>query len=119
MDSQTGNPISPERIKNVLEEAHVNIKDSPVENQIKEIISQISPLIPIKIETKNIKVNIPALFTGKVYNTINQYKLQEKWKDDGSLEVILEIPSGIIMDFYDKLNSITHGSAISEEIKNE
>jgi ribosome maturation protein Sdo1 len=37
--------------------------------------------------------------------------------NDGSLEVIVEVPSGMIMDFYDKLNGVTHGSAITEEIK--
>jgi hypothetical protein len=25
----------------------------------------------------------------------------------------------MLMDFYDKLNSVTHGSAVTEEIKNE
>jgi ribosome maturation protein Sdo1 len=32
---------------------------------------------------------------------------------------MLKIPSGIIIDFYDKLNSITHGSALTEEIKED
>jgi len=60
---------------------------------------------------------VPAIHTGKVYGVISQYKDQEKWLDDGSLEVVVEVPSGIIMDFYDKLNSVTHGSAITEDIK--
>ena len=59
------------------------------------------------------------MHTGKVYGIINQYKEQEKWLDDGSLEAILKIPSGIIMNFYDKLNSITHGAALTEEIREE
>jgi len=119
LDPQTGNPHSSERIKNALEEAHVNIKNVPIEHQIKDIVLEISKIIPIKIETKKIKITVPAIHTGKAYGVINQYKEQEKWLDDGSLEVIVNIPAGMIMNFYDKLNTFTHGSALTEEIKEE
>lgn len=117
VDPQTGNPHTPERIKNALEQSHVNIKNEPVENQIKDMLLEISKIIPIKIETKKVKINIPAIHTGKVYGIINQYKEQENWLDDGSLEVVVSVPAGMIMDFYDKLNSVTHGSALTEEVK--
>tara|TARA_Y100000034_G_scaffold130603_1_gene189430 strand:+ start:1201 stop:1875 length:675 start_codon:yes stop_codon:yes gene_type:complete len=119
IDSQTGNPHTAERIKSALEQAHVNIKNTPVENQISDILLEISKIIPIKIETKKVKITIPAVHTGKVYGIINQYKEEEKWLDNGDLEVIVSVPAGIIMDFYDKLNGVTHGSAITEEIKGE
>jgi len=119
INPQTENPHTPERIKSALEEAHINIKNIPIENQIKEIIEKISPVLPIKLKTKKVKIIIPAEYTGKAYGVINPYKEEENWKDNGSLEVIAEIPAGIIIDFYDKLNSITHGSVLTEEIKNE
>ena len=37
--------------------------------------------------------------------------------NDGSLEVIISIPAGMVMDFYDKLNGVTHGAALTEDIK--
>ncbi len=117
LNPQTGNPHTPERIKKALEEAHVNIKNVPIENQVKEVLEAISKILPIKMETKKIKITIPAIHTGKVYNIISQYKEEENWLNDGSLEVIVNIPAGMIMDFYDKLNSATHGSAVTEEIK--
>ena len=117
VDPQTGNPHTSERIKNALKQSHVNIKNTAIENQIKDILLEISKIIPIKLETKKVKITVPAIHTGKVYGIISQYKDHEKWLDDGSLEVVVEVPSGIIMDFYDKLNSVTHGSAITEEIK--
>jgi ribosome maturation protein SDO1 len=116
VDPQTGNPHTPERIKSALEQAHVNIKNGPIENQTSEIIEKISSILPIKIQTKKVKVTIPAMHTGRAYAVVNPYKVEETWKDDGSLETIIKVPSGIIMDFYDKLNSITHGSALTEEI---
>jgi len=117
VDPKTGNPHTPERIKSALEQAHVNIKNIPVENQIKEIIEQISGILPIKLETKRIKIRIPAIHTGKAYGVISQYKEAEKWLDDGGLEVVVKVPSGMLMDFYDKLNGVTHGSALTEEVK--
>ena len=117
INPQTGNPHTPDRIHRALEEAHVNIKNASIDSQIKEILEQISKIIPIRIETKKIKVIIPAIHTGKAYSIIGQYKEEENWMNDGSLEVVISIPAGMVMDFYDKLNSATHGSALTEEIK--
>jgi ribosome maturation protein SDO1 len=117
MDPKTGRPHTPERIKSALEQAHVNIKNAPIETQIPDIMEKISPIIPIKISMRKVKILIPAIHTGKAYGVITQYKEDERWKDDGSLEVIVKVPAGMIIDFYDKLNAVTHGSALTEEIK--
>ena len=119
IDPQTSNPITAERIKSALEQAHVNIKNVPLENQIFEIVDKLSKIIPIKIELKKVKVTVPAIHTGKAYNVITHYKEKENWLSNGDLEVVVNVPAGIIMDFYDKLNSVTHGSVLTEEIKNE
>ncbi|MBT3404631.1 ribosome assembly factor SBDS [archaeon] len=117
IDPQSGNPITTERIKNALEQAHVQIKNKPIEDQIKDILPELTKIIPIKIETKKVKITIPAQYTGQAYGVIAKYKESENWKDNGSLEVLVNVPAGLIMDFYDKLNSITHGSALTEDIK--
>ncbi len=117
LNSQTGNPHTPDRIKRALEEAHVNVKNVPVENQMPEILEQLSKVIPIKIEMKRVRITIPAVHTGKAYGVISTYKESENWLNDGSLEVVVKVPAGMIMDFYDKLNGVTHGSATTEEMK--
>ncbi len=116
IDPQTKNPITSERIKSALEQAHVNIKNVPIENQIKDILDSLTKIIPIKISTRKVKITIPAIHTGRAYGVVSQYKESENWKDDGSLEILVDVPAGMIMDFYDKLNSVTHGSALTEEI---
>ena len=35
-------------------------------------------IIPIKLETKKVKITVPAMHTGKVYGIISQYKENEK-----------------------------------------
>ncbi|MFA4953134.1 MAG: ribosome assembly factor SBDS [Candidatus Pacearchaeota archaeon] len=117
IDPKTGNPHTAERIKNALEQAHVNIKNVPIENQIKDILAQITGIIPIKFNLKKVKIVIPAIHTGKAYGVVSQYKEDETWLSNGDLEIKVVVPSGMIMNFYDKLNSVTHGSALTEEIK--
>lgn len=117
VDPQTGRPHTAERIKNALMEAHINVKNVSLENQIKEIVSEISKIIPIKVQTKKIKLLIPAIHTGKVYGMVSQYKEEENWLSNGDLEIFLSIPSGMVIDFYDKINSATHGAVLSEEIR--
>jgi ribosome maturation protein SDO1 len=114
---QNGRPYTPEKIKTSLEQAHVNIKNAPVESQIREIMESLSKIIPIRLETKKVRITIPAIHTGKAYGIITQYKESERWLNDGSLEVIINVPAGALIDFYDKLNGVTHGSALAEEIK--
>lgn len=117
IDPKTGYPHTPERIKNALEQAHVNIKNKPIDSQMEEIIEELSKIIPIKIATKKVKITIPAIHTGKAYGVVATYKKDEDWKNNGDLEIIVVVPAGLIMDFYDKLNSVTHGSALTEEIR--
>ncbi|MFZ5955481.1 MAG: ribosome assembly factor SBDS [Nanoarchaeota archaeon] len=110
-------PYTPNRIMQALEEAHVNLKNKPIESQIPEIIEQLSKIIPIKVEIKKVRITIPAQYTGKAYGLVHEYLEKEDWMGNGDLDVVVKIPAGLILDFYDKLNSITHGSAISEELK--
>ncbi len=117
VDPRTGNPYTGERIKSAIEEGGVNIHNKPAQDQVQDIIKQIIKIIPIKIETKKIEITIPAVHTGKVYGIINQYKEKEEWLGNGDLKVVVNVPAGLIMEFYDKLNSITHGSAITKELK--
>ena len=116
-DPKTGNPHTAERIKAALEQAQVNIKNTPIETQIREIIEKISGILPIRLKTKRIKILVPAIHTGRAYGIFSQYKENENWLSNGDLEVIVNVPSGLLMEFYEKLKSITHGSAVTEELK--
>jgi ribosome maturation protein SDO1 len=115
--SPEGRPYTPDRIMKALVEAHVNVKNKPVESQVQEILDQLSKVLPVKIEMKKVKLLIPALHTGKAYGAVKEFMVQEDWKNNGDLEVIVEMPTALIFDFYDKINGATHGSVMSEELK--
>ena len=117
IDPNTGRPHSAERIKSAIDQAGIKIDSKPISEQIKGIIDKLRVVLPISIESKKLKIVIPALHTGKVYGILQIYKDKESWLGNGDLEVVVSIPVGLQSEFYDKLNSFTHGSAITEEVK--
>lgn len=114
---QTGRPYTEERLKTAISQIHFNFDNRPAEQQMPDLVSKLKEVIPIKIQTKKISLKIPARYTGQVYGILKDFKESEDWLSNGDLQVTLNIPPGMLIDFYEKLNSITHGAAISEEIK--
>lgn len=116
-DPRTNKPYTPDMIKNSLEKAGVNVDNRPIDEQISKILDKLRPIIPIKIETKKLEIVVPAVHTGRVYGLIAEYKEREEWLNNGDLLMVINLPAGMQMAFYDKLNAVTHGSAIVTELK--
>lgn len=114
--SPEGRPYTQDRIMKALSEANVNVKNKPVESQVEEILDQLARVLPIKVERKKIRLVIPAVHSGRAYGTVKEFMKEEAWKNNGDLEVVVEVPAGLVFDFYDKVNSATSGSVLSEEI---
>ena len=117
IDSRTGKPYTPSSIEKAIEQSGVKIDNRPIDQQIHEIISKLKTILPIKIETKKIKILIPAIHSGKAYGMLKEYMEKEDWLSNGDLQIIVNVPAGLQLEFYDKLNGITHGSSIAEEIQ--
>jgi ribosome maturation protein SDO1 len=117
VDVRTGRPLTSDLISSAIKQSGVKIENLPIEKQIKNVTETLKKVIPIKIETKKILIKIPAQYTGQVYGVVQEYKEKENWLPDGSLEVVVSIPVGLQSEFYDRLNKFTHGSTISQEIK--
>ncbi len=113
---QHNRPYTEERLKRAIEEVHYSFDNRPPEQQMPILLEKLKSVIPIKLETKRIKIIIPAQYTGQVYSMLKEYKETEDWLANGSLQAILNIPAGMQIDFYDKLNSITHGAVQSEDL---
>jgi len=122
IDPKTGLPHPPQRIENALAQAKVKIDEhKTAEEQLDIIVKQINAILPIRIAKLNLKIRVPATYAGKAYGTIKKLGVmkKEEWKNDGSLEVVLEIPAGLQTDVYSSISNATHGSSEIEtsEIK--
>lgn len=120
VDPKTHLPHPPQRIENALEEAKFHFDEfKSVQEQVQEALKKLRPILPIKFETKEIAIKIPSEFAAKSYQILKSFgtKLKEEWLSDGSLATVLEIPGGLENDFYDKLNSLTHGNVETKVLK--
>jgi ribosome maturation protein SDO1 len=117
VDSKTGLPHPPQRIENAIEEAKVRIDENKsAEEQVDQVVDKLRVLIPIKFETKKIELIIPAKYSGSSFRVLKGYGKMSKneWKNDGSLDAVVEIPAGMIDEFFSQLNGICHGELNSK-----
>ena len=117
INPQTKLPHPPQRILKAMEEAGVNVDPfEEAEEQLDKVVKQIQRLLPLSFEKVCLKLRIPSEFAGKAYGLLKQFGtlLQEKWLDDGRLEVKVELMAGLQTEFFEKLSKLTHGSFESE-----
>jgi len=120
IDARTGAPIPPARVLSAMEEVGVKIDPfREVEEQLPEIISKISQVIPIKKSVTKIALKIPAAFSAKAYGHVKSSGEveNEKWLSDGSYYAEVSIPAGFKQEFVEKLLNLTKGSAIVEVLE--
>jgi ribosome maturation protein SDO1 len=118
VDPKTHLPHPPLRIQNAMEEVRLIIDPfKKPEDQTKKIIESLRKILPLKSENLQLLVTIPPQFSASSYNVLkNIGELKdEKWLQDGSLRVIVEINAGIKGTFVERMNSVTKGSAQIQE----
>lgn len=113
INPQTGHPHPPQRIETALEEARVTIDMyKRTEDQIRQIMHVLAPIIPIKIENRRIGVKVPAEYAPKTMGFAKNLGtiIKEEWGRDGSWMFVIEIPAGLQDDLFSKLNGATKGN---------
>ena len=113
VNPQSGFPHPPQRIELAMEEARVSIDPfKSVEEQVKEVVKALRPLLPIRFEEIRIAVKIPADYAARAYEITTAGSLErEEWQKDGSWIAVVKIPAGIQEEFYDLVNKVSKGNA--------
>jgi len=114
VDPKTNLPHPPLRIEQAMEQIHYSIdpfKDT--EEQAKDLIKLLRPILPLKVEQIQVQVRIPLEYAAKTYGTVKGYGTikREEWHADGSWFSIIEMPAGLYGPFLDKLGELTKGNA--------
>jgi len=113
VDPKTNLPHPPARIENAMEQIHYPIDPfKPTEEQAKDIIKLLRPILPLKMEQVSVGVSIPAEYSVRAYGTIKGFGTikREEWRADGSWYGVLEMPAGLYGPFLEKLGMITKGN---------
>ena len=112
VDPQTGHPHPAHRIEMAMEEARVNIDPfKHLDEQVKETVKALRPLLPIRFEELRLAVKIPPENAARAYGDIAAASVMEKdeWLKDGSWVCVVRIPAGIQVEFYDLINKLSKG----------
>jgi ribosome maturation protein SDO1 len=113
VDPKTNLPHPPLRIENAMEQIHYPIDPyKPVEEQAREIVKLLRPILPLKIEQISVSVQMPAEYSVRAYGAIKNFGVikREEWRGDGSWYGIVEMPAGSYASFLNKLGETTKGS---------
>ncbi len=113
INPKTKKPHTPKRVEKAMESAKINIDiNQKIDDQAKDIVKKIMPLLPIRLEKTEIAIRLEGTLAGKAYPIIQSSgKLKkEEWASDGYWIGIVEIPAGTIDEFIAKLDSLTKGN---------
>ena len=122
INPQTNTPHPPQRILNVIEKSGVKIDPFIDANlQIDKILEGIKSLLPIKFQKVVVAIKIPSQYAGKSYSILKSFGtiINEKWINDGSLQINLKMLAGMQTEFFKKMSGLTHGDFESKIIKKE
>ena len=120
IDPKTNLPHPPLRIEQAMKQIRLSIDPSKgVEEQAKEIIKLLRPILPLKMEKISVAVHIPPEHASKVYGTVKGFGTikRDQWQADGSWSAIVEMSAGLYGPFLDKLGKMTRGNLEAKMVK--
>jgi ribosome maturation protein SDO1 len=119
VDPKTNLPHPPMRIENAMEQIRYPIDPyKSVEEQARDIVKLLRPILPLKVEQISVGAHIPAQHAQRAYGSIKTYGVikREEWRNDGSWYGVLEMPAGSYASFLNKLGEVTKGGGEAEII---
>ena len=120
VDPKTNLPHPPLRIENAMEQIRYPIDaHKPLEEQAREIVKLLRPILPLKIEQLAVAVRVPAAYSARSYGALKNFGeiKQEEWRADGSWYGIIEMPAGAYASFLNKLGDVTKGTGEAKILK--
>jgi len=119
VDPKTNLPHPPMRIENAMEQIRYPIDPyKSIEEQARDIIKLLRPILPLKVEQMSISVHIPAQHAQRAYGALKSFGVikHEEWRSDGSWSGVLEMAAGSYASFLNKLGEVTKGSGEAKVI---
>lgn len=119
VDPRTNLPHPPLRIENAMEQIHYPVDPfKPVEEQAKDIVKLLRPILPLKMEQIMVEITVPAQYAARAYGSIKGFGTikREEWRADGSWHGVLEMPAGLYAPLLQKLGDVTKGNGEAKVI---
>jgi len=101
------------RVENAISQAKVSIDPYvDAEEQLKEVVDALRPILPMKVESIEIAIKIPAEYSSKSYGVVKNLAdiKREEWGSDGSWMVVVTISAAMHGELLDRLGKTTQGN---------
>jgi ribosome maturation protein SDO1 len=96
VDPKTKSPHPKTRLELALDESRYSVDPfKRLEEQVKDAISKLKPLIPLSFETVRLAFKVPGSAYGSVSQVLRAYQQKEGWLEDGSWAAVVECPAGM------------------------
>ncbi len=96
IDPRSKSPHPRTRIELALNESKYTVDPfKRLEEQVKDAIAKLKPLIPLSFESVRLAFRIPGSSYGSVSNLLRSYQQKEGWLENGDWACVIEIPAGM------------------------
>jgi ribosome maturation protein SDO1 len=115
VDPKTKSPHPKTRIELALDESRYSVDPfKRLEDQVKEAIDKLKPMIPLSFESVRLAFKVPGSAYGSVSRILRPYQQKEQWLENGSWAAVIECPAGMKPDLIDQIMRQSSDTEVKE-----
>lgn len=115
VDPRSKSPHPRTRIELALEESKYSVDPfKRLEQQVKDAIAKLKPLIPLSFESVRLAFRIPGSSYGSVSQILRTYQQKEGWLENGDWACVIEIPAGMKGDIIGQVLKRANDAEVKE-----
>lgn len=115
IDPKSKSPHPRTRIELALDESKYSVDPfKRLENQVKDAIAKLKPLIPLSFESVRLAFRIPGSAYGSVSQLLRPYQKKEGWLENGDWACVIELPAGMKGDMIGQVLKRANDAEVKE-----
>ncbi|MBJ13837.1 MAG: ribosome assembly factor SBDS [Euryarchaeota archaeon] len=115
IDPKSKSPHPRTRIELALQESKYSVDPfKRLEEQIKDAIAKLKPLIPLSFESVRLAFRVPGSAYGSVSQLLRTYQKKEGWLENGDWACVIEIPAGMKGDIIGQVLKRSNDAEVRE-----
>lgn len=115
IDPKSKSPHPRTRIELALEESKYSVDPfKRLEDQVKDAIAKLKPLIPLSFESVRLAFRIPGSAYGSVSQLLRTYQKKEGWLENGDWACVVELPAGMKGDMIGQVLKRANDAEVKE-----
>ena len=115
IDPKSKSPHPRTRIELALDESKYSVDPfKRLEDQVKDAIAKLKPLIPLSFESVRLAFRIPGSAYGSVSQLLRPYQKKEQWLENGDWACVVEFPAGMKGDIIGQVLKRANDAEVKE-----